>query len=135
DGEHALARLSAAISADVFAPARPVSGVSGGPRSPMRSVIDSYDRGVAAIKAARWDAAIADLSEALKGDPLPRTYREGVLLGEYFPQYYLFVAYLKTGDLVKARQFYEARGSLPSKMAIYTREYLAELTAAEQKPR
>src|SRR5207247_2769903 len=111
DGEHALEKLSTRIPPAVTAPSQPV-GYSQS-KGPPQSVLVTYSDGVRAIAAQKWNEAIAALNEAIRFDPAPRSYREGVLLMDYYPQYYLFVAHLKTGDLVKARQFYESRGTLP----------------------
>jgi hypothetical protein len=95
----------------------------------------TYSDGVRAVAAQNWNTAIANLNDAIRFDPQPRTYHEGVLQMDYFPQYYLFVAYLKRGDLAKSRQFYESRGNLPARLMSDARRYYDELTLAEQKPR
>jgi hypothetical protein len=93
-----------------------------------------YEKGVAAIKVQKWDDAIAALQQAIAIDSIPSAnkHEEGVFTSEYFPQYYLFVAYLKKGDTTKARQSYAAKGQLTSKLSAEAAGLYAELQKAEQ---
>ncbi len=93
----------------------------------------NYSNGVRAMGAEKWQEAIGAFTEAIRIGPVSRTFREGVLVMDYYPQYYLFVAYLKAGDFAKARQYYESRGNLPSKFTSDARRYSDELAAAEKR--
>src|SRR5437773_2481138 len=73
------------------------------------SVLKNYDQGVSAVKAGKFQDAIAPLLAAIAADPTPRSYREGVLPVDYFPQLYLFEAYVKLGDFVNATKYYNTR--------------------------
>ena len=89
--------------------------------------MDNYVAGVNAIKAEQWPDAITALASAMAMDPVPRSYKEGVYSGDYFPQYYLFVAYLRTNNIEQARRFYALRGPLPPRLSIEAKPYVAEL--------
>jgi len=67
-----------------------------------------------AVKAEKWEEAITALRAAVAADPTPRHYREGVIPADYLPQYYLFVAYARSGDMVNAAQYSAARGGVPT---------------------
>src|ERR1043166_6678839 len=71
-----------------------------------KSTFDIYEKGVNAVKAGKWQEAIGPLQRAIALDPVPRSYKEGVLPNDYFPQLYLFEAYLKLGDFVNANKYY-----------------------------
>ena len=83
---------------------------------PLRSVIASYETGVRAVEAGQWDEAIASLSRAAGNDPTSRQYIEGVFRDNYFPQYYLSVAYANKGELDKAKLFFDVRGPVPERV-------------------
>jgi hypothetical protein len=83
---------------------------------PLRSVISSYETGVKAIEDGNWDKAIVSLSKAAGNDPTARQYIEGVFRDNYFPQFYLSVAYANKGELDKAKLFYGVRGSVPQRV-------------------
>jgi len=86
-------------------------------KAPSKSIQDGYDNGVKAAKAQNWDQAIALLEAAVKADGVARHYKEGVFEGDYFPQFYLFVAYAGKKDMVNATRFYNMRGPVPAKVA------------------
>jgi hypothetical protein len=84
---------------------------------PLRSVISSYETGVKAVESGNWDQAIVSLSKAAGSDPTSRQYIEGVFRDNYFPQFYLSVAYANRGELDKAKLYYDVRGSVPEKVS------------------
>jgi len=84
---------------------------------PLRSVISSYETGVKAVESGKWDQAIVSLSKAAGTDPTSRQYIEGVFRDNYFPQFYLSVAYANTGELDKAKLFYGVRGAVPERVS------------------
>jgi len=88
--------------------------VAGTGPPPAKSVRDVYERGVKAVKAEKWEEANTALRAAVAADPTPRHYREGVIPADYLPQYYLFVAYARSGDMVNAAQYSAARGGVPT---------------------
>jgi tetratricopeptide (TPR) repeat protein len=139
DGEHALAKLSATIPRTSPPPSQPAQAASQPVyyssmlKAPPQSVLVTYSDGVRAMAAEKSQEAIAAFTKAISLDPVSRSFREGVLPMDYYPQYYLFVAYLKAGDLAKARQYYESRGNLPSKFTSDARRYSDELAAAEKR--
>ncbi|HEY6212965.1 MAG TPA: hypothetical protein VIW45_11805 [Vicinamibacterales bacterium] len=83
---------------------------------PLRSVISTYETGVKAVESGQWDQAIASLSRAAGNDPTSRQYIEGVFRDNYFPQFYLSVAYANKGELDKAKLFYDVRGNVPERV-------------------
>ena len=85
--------------------------------APLRSVISSYEMGVKAVESGNWDKAIETLSKAAGSDPTSRQYIEGVFRDNYFPQFYLSVAYAKKGELDKAKLFYGVRGAVPERVS------------------
>src|SRR5438128_8299173 len=86
-------------------------------KAPAKSVSDNYDKGVKAIQAQQWQAAIDAMKAALALDPQQRSYKEGVFSGDYFPNLYIFEAYVKLGDFVNANAYYGRRGALPPTLA------------------
>src|ERR1051326_4396590 len=94
--EHGMGSRLAAVASLI------VVGTVVSAQAPNRSVIEQYKMGVAAIEAAQWQDAVEPLKAALAIDAHARTYREGPFTGEYFPQYYLFVAYLQLNDVEQA---------------------------------
>lgn len=85
------------------------------------------------MKAQKWQEAISALEQAIAIDPTPSAGKleEGVFRTDYFPQYYLFVAYLKTNQFAKARQAFQSRGVLTPKLNTEAQAYLAELVKAD----
>src|SRR5262249_26624733 len=86
-------------------------------KAPPKSVTDGYDKGVAAVKAGKYAEAIPLLDAAIKADPTPRSYKEGVFSGDYYPQAYLFAAYMLSGDTAKATALSTNRMGVPQKVA------------------
>jgi len=84
---------------------------------PLRSVISSYETGVKAVESGNWDRAIQSLSRAAGSDPTSRQYIEGVFRDNYFPQFYLSVAYANKGELDKAKLYYNVRGAVPQNVS------------------
>ena len=103
-------------------------------QAPPRSVLDSYNKGVDAIKNKQWDAAIASLTAAVTADPRDRTYRDGVITEKYFPHHYLLIAYTEKGDLAKAKGMLQLRGALPQDLVAQAAPYVARLNAAPGGP-
>jgi hypothetical protein len=81
------------------------------------SVYKNYEQGVSAVKAGKWQDAIAPLQAAIAADATPRSYREGVIPIDYYPQLYLFEAYVKIGDFVNANKYYNTRGPVPPSLS------------------
>src|SRR5436190_10800819 len=90
--------------------------VSSAPSAPPADAVGVYTLGIAAVKASEWESAITFMNAAMSIDPTPRSYQDSGAEHDYYPQYYLFVAHLKTGDLAAARRFDESRGNLPVKL-------------------
>ena len=97
--------------------------------APMRSVIASYETGVKAVEAGKWDQAIVSLSKAAGTDPTSRQYIEGVFRDNYFPQFYLSLAYANKGELDKAKLFFGVRGSVPERM---TKKFTPQLSQIQK---
>lgn len=94
-----------------------------------------YNKAVDAIKKEQFEVAIPLLKTAIAIDPVGQANRriaKGVT-EDYFPHYYLFIAYLKTGQIAKAREYYDLRGPLTPKLAAEAQTYLDDLLKAEQK--
>src|SRR5579872_2784794 len=86
-------------------------------KQPVKSVLDGYTAGVKAVQAGKFAEAITALNAAVAADPLARSYKEGVFSGDYYPQFYLFVAYAGQKDMVNASRFYSQRGNVPPAVA------------------
>src|SRR5262249_46782886 len=95
--------------------------------------VKPYDTAVDLIKKNQFAAAIPALEEAIAADPASQEKKrvDRNASRDYFPQYYLFVAYLKTNQLAKARTYYNQRGRLPSSMNAEAAQLAAELNRAE----
>ena len=96
-----------------------------------------YNKALDAIKKQQWDVAIPLLQTAIAIDPTPEVNRK-INKGaseHYFPQYHLSIAYLKTGQIAKARQLFNARGPLPPKLAEEAKTFEQDLIKAEQQGR
>jgi hypothetical protein len=92
-----------------------------------------YDSAMDAIKKGQYREAIPFLEQAIAADPTPQANKrvEGTFSEDYFPQYYLFVAYLKTNQTDKARTYFNQRGPLPQKLNAEATTLMAELNKAE----
>ncbi|HEY6213710.1 MAG TPA: hypothetical protein VIW45_15565 [Vicinamibacterales bacterium] len=86
-------------------------------QAPGAAARDAYKKGVDAVKAGKWADAITNLQNAIAADGRPRSYKEGVFDNDYFPQYYLFIAYARSGDMPNAAKFSGARNGVPAKIA------------------
>ena len=80
--------------------------------------IAAFAKAVAAPQAIRRVTLVtSSLSKAAGNDPTSRQYIEGVFRDNYFPQFYLSVAYANKGELDKAKLFYGVRGSVPGSVS------------------
>ena len=86
-------------------------------QAPGAAARDAYKKGVDAVKAGKWADAITNLQNAIAADGRPRSYKEGVFDNDYFPQYYLFIAYARSNDMPNAAKFSGARNGVPAKIA------------------
>jgi tetratricopeptide (TPR) repeat protein len=94
-----------------------------------------YNKAIHAINKEDYEVAIPLLKTAIAIDPVDEPNRR-IAKGateDYFPHYYLFIAYLKTGQIAKAREYYNLRGPLTPKLAAEAQTYLDDLLKAEQK--
>jgi hypothetical protein len=96
-----------------------------------------YDKAMDMIKKQQWQQAIPLLEQAIAADPTPQANKrvEGTFSEDYFPQYYLFVAYLKLNQPDKARTYFAQKGALPAKLNADATNYFKELNDAEVRIR
>jgi len=70
---------------------------------------ESYEKGLTAVRAGRWQEAIQFLSDAIRDNPEEKanaaTYGPNSV--DYFPYVYRALAYLRTGDRKKALEDFE----------------------------
>jgi tetratricopeptide (TPR) repeat protein len=116
-------------------PAAPAPAPSAPPRPAGALWAARYDLAIDAITRGRWQQAIPLLEQAIAVDPTPQAKKRvnGTVSEDYFPQYYLFLAYLKTNQLERARTFYVLRGPLTPALARDAELYYQELLQAEAK--
>ena len=76
---------------------------------------EPYDKALSALKKEQYDTAIPLLQQAIAIDPSAQRNKrvEATVTEDYFPQYYLFYAYVKSKQYDKARPF--ASASRPPK--------------------
>jgi len=86
-------------------PPAPAVASGGNPRA-----YEPYRNGMNALRRQQYDAAIPLLEAAIAIDPTSAANRryEATLTVDYFPQYYLFYALVKTGQFDRARRFAHA---------------------------
>ena len=96
--------MAIVVSASAYAQGRP----------PVKSAQDSYKAGVKAVQSRNWDAAISALRGAIQVDPASRSYRDGTIGDEYWPQFYLFVAYVGKKDFANASSANAQKGNPPA---------------------
>jgi tetratricopeptide (TPR) repeat protein len=78
---------------------------------------DPYEKGLKSFQAKKYQEAIAEFEEAVRTNSKAEAYKliEGVHHTDYFPYYYLGIAYFETGDYVKAAaNFQKAKNPQPS---------------------
>ena len=65
---------------------------------------DPYDQALAAIKSKKWQQAVDNLNKAIAADPRAQAqkYLDGTFSEDYFPYYYLGLAYENLGEPKKA---------------------------------
>ena len=98
------------------------------------SWVARYNKALDEIRRERYDEAIALLRTAIAIDPEAQPNRivaKGVY-ENYFPHYYLSIAYLKSGQVAKAREYYNLRGPLTQKLVAEAKAFEQELIRAEQ---
>src|SRR5436190_11215390 len=83
-------------------------------KPPVKSAQDSYKAGVQAVKSQNWDLAITNLKAAIQVDAASRSYRDGTIGDEYWPQFYLFVAFVGKKDFVTAGSLNAQKGNPPA---------------------
>src|SRR5882757_5858532 len=82
---------------------------------------DPYQKALKAIDAKEYSTAITLLQQAIAADPKSSAnkYVEGVFRTDYFPYYYLGVAYLETRQYDKAQEnFTKARPGLSRNLTV-----------------
>ena len=105
---------------------------------------DPYLRGVKAIDAKNYAEAVVQLEQAVAADPKAeaRKYVEGVFRLDYFPYFYLGIAYTELHQYDRAQQNFEkAKATLPrndrklqTRFSDYQGQLQAALTAAKPPP-
>jgi tetratricopeptide (TPR) repeat protein len=92
-------------SALVFAVLLPLAALA----QNNRAWADPYEKGQDAVKAKRYQEAIAFLEAAIKANPKAEANKriEGVYSTDYYPYYYLGVAYFESGSYRKAQENFE----------------------------
>lgn len=93
---------------------------------------DPYRRGLSAFESGNFEEAVTQLERAVAADPRASANKfvEGVFRSDYFPYYYLGVAYLRLGQLDRAQQNLErAREALPRNLVQSLNEYQQQLAA------
>ncbi len=96
---------------------------------------DPYEKGLKDFQAKKYPEAIADFEQAVKANSKAeaKKYIEGVHRIDYFPYYYLGIAYFETGDYVKAAaNFQKAKSPAPSdkKLVATLNDYMGRLPGA-----
>jgi hypothetical protein len=102
----------------------------GGPASAQSSRwADPYQKGLKAFESGKYAEAVAQLERAVAADPKaePKKVIEGVFRLDYFPYYYLALAY------VELRQFDKAQQNLEKARPTLSRPQQAKITDAESK--
>lgn len=95
---------------------------------------DPYDKALNAIKGKNWQAAADDLNRAIAADPKAQAdkYVEGTYSEDYFPYYYLGLAYQNLGQLQKAMDNFvraqQTKMSVPLMQAL--QQHLGEVQTA-----
>ena len=102
---------------------------------------EPYEKALKAIDARQYSAAIPLLEQAVAADSRSAAskYVEGVFRVDYFPFYYLGVAYLEVRNYDKAQEnFNKARNGLPrpllAKLDDYQKRLTTETSAARNTP-
>lgn len=92
---------------------------------------EPYDRGVKSVQAGRYSEAVRELERAIAADPRSgaNRYVEGVFSVDYFPYFYLGLAYLNLGELEKARQAFAQSKGLSRPLVARQEEALRQLDA------
>jgi len=90
---------------------------------------DPYQKGVRAFESGKYAEAVAQLERAVAADPKagPNKIIEGVFRTDYFPYYYLALAY------VELQQFDKAQQNLDKARSTLSRQQQAKFTDAESK--
>jgi hypothetical protein len=90
---------------------------------------DPYQKGVKAFESGNYAEAVAQLERAVAADPKagPNKIIEGVFRTDYFPYYYLALAY------VELQQFDKAQQNLDKARSTLSRQQQAKFTDAESK--
>jgi len=72
--------------------------------------VHPYEKGISEIRAENWTAAVGLLQDAIAIDPVPGANKrvEASIAEDYFPQYYLFYAFVKLKEYDKARPYASA---------------------------
>ena len=99
---------------------------------------DPYQRAVKAIESHSYGAAIPLLEQAVAAEPksAANKYVEGVFRVDYFPFYYLGIAYLELKQYDKARDnFNKARDGLPRPLLVKVDEFQKRLSAERRVAR
>jgi len=125
-----LKRLAALAVAAVLLTAASASAQQGPPNKAAR---DNYDKGVKAAQAKNWQGVVDAMNAAIAIDSAARSYRDGVQTENYFPQYYLFVAYVGLKDFVNAKKLIAQRGTWPAKLVSDAKSSFDAVTAEDRR--
>jgi tetratricopeptide (TPR) repeat protein len=93
---------------------------------------DPYQRGLKALEAKNYESAVMLLQQAVTADPKAGAskYVEGVFRADYFPYYYLGIAYLELRQYEKAQEYFtRSRNGLSRPLLIKLDDYQKRLTS------
>ena len=93
---------------------------------------DPYQRGLKALEAKSYESAVMLLQQAVTADPKAGAskYVEGVFRADYFPYYYLGIAYLELRQYDKAEEYFtKSRNGLSRPLLVKLDDYQRRLTA------
>jgi hypothetical protein len=93
---------------------------------------DPYQRGLKALEAKSYQSAVMLLQQAVTADPKAGAskYVEGVFRADYFPYYYLGIAYLELRQYDKAQEnFTRSRNGLSRALLVKLDDYQKRLTS------
>jgi tetratricopeptide (TPR) repeat protein len=93
---------------------------------------DPYQRGLKALEAKNYESAVMLLQQAVTADPKASAskYVEGVFRADYFPYYYLGIAYLELRQYDKAQEnFTTSRNGLSRPLLAKLDDYQKRLTS------
>src|ERR1700730_3194567 len=93
---------------------------------------DPYQKGLKALDAKNYESAVMLLQQAVTADPKAGAskYVEGVFRADYFPYYYLGIAYLELRQYDKAQEYFtKSRNGLSRPLLVKLDDYQKRLTS------